>query len=472
MADTVTNNPFDTQQSSTTGIVNKAIDTSTAGSNVAQYTPETRSVDTATQTAAGQVNSLLSKDSPLLQRARTLATQGMAQRGLVNSSMNQGAGTAAMIDKITPIAQQDANTYNSVASENMAAKNTAAQVNTTEQNKFNLQTGQQNFTASQAATDRAFTTSERLGSQSFTSTLETAKQNFTAAQAQLDRAQQTALADKSVAAQQALQTAQQNFTAAQAALDRTQQTALQTGQQTFAASQAALDRAQQTSIADKQIQSQKDLQTSQQNFSSAQAALDRAQQTALQDDSQAAQQALQTAQQNFTAAQAELDRNQQINMQNDQQAFLEAQTKTDQAFKSAQASLDRAQQTALQNDQQDFTMALSKSQLPTNFAADLSKSVTTSINAIAADAALSGTTDGWIDPVTKKFVGGGVPAVGYIKNGAFVSGNPPAGYTAVYPSASSPKSRAIQSTLNYANTQIDWANKFYGTSVPQMSTGG
>lgn len=193
---------------------------------VAQFTPETRAVDRQTQTAAGQVESLLSKDSPLLQRARTLAAQGMAQRGLVNSSMAQGAGVSAMVDRITPIAQQDANTYNAVASENMAANNTAGQFNVGEQNKNTLQTAQQNFVAAQSA---------------------------------LDRAQQTALADKSIVAQQELQKAQQVFQSAQSELDRAQQTNLQASQQTFQSGQANLDRAQQATLTAQQIAAQERL---------------------------------------------------------------------------------------------------------------------------------------------------------------------------------------------------------------------
>ena len=48
--------------------------------NVATFSPTTRNVNAQTETAQGQVESILSKDSPLMQRARTLATQQMAQR--------------------------------------------------------------------------------------------------------------------------------------------------------------------------------------------------------------------------------------------------------------------------------------------------------------------------------------------------------------------------------------------------------
>jgi hypothetical protein len=137
----------------------------------ATYTPAQRAVDRPTETAQGQMESILSKDSPLMERARTLARQGMAQRGLVNSSMAQGAGVAAMVDRATPIAQQDAQTFSQASSENMGAKNTAGQFNAGETNRFGLQRNDQTFTASENATQR----------------------NFAAAQSQLDRDQQIAI---------------------------------------------------------------------------------------------------------------------------------------------------------------------------------------------------------------------------------------------------------------------------------------
>lgn len=142
------------------------------------YSPAQREVDRATDTAAGQVESMLSKDSPLLQRARTLATQGMAQRGLVNSSMNQGAGVAAMIDRVTPLAQQDANTYNAARSENMQAQNQAAMFNVGEQNKFGLQGGAQRFEASEAALNRQQQTALQVGQQEFAASQQAIQNDF------------------------------------------------------------------------------------------------------------------------------------------------------------------------------------------------------------------------------------------------------------------------------------------------------
>lgn len=184
MATTVTDNPFDTQQpkATNTGIVGSAMQTAApttgempsnvgtttpAAPNVATYAPTTRQINKPTDTVQGQVDSILAKDSPLMQRARTMATQNMAQRGLVNSSMAQGAGVAAMIDKATPIAAQDASAYNQVASENANALNQSGQFNAGEINRFGQQTLQQNFQGQQAQLDRNQQSALQVGQQEF-----------------------------------------------------------------------------------------------------------------------------------------------------------------------------------------------------------------------------------------------------------------------------------------------------------------
>lgn len=335
MADLV-QNPFDTQQksassSSGSGLIasnmtggNTYTTQAPAENTVSQFDPVNRSVDPATQTVAGQVDSILAGDSPLMQRARTMATQQMAQRGLVNSSMAVGAGQAAMIDRALPIAQQDANTYNAVASENMAARNQAGVFNAGAQNQSSLQTSQQKFAG---------------------------------AQADLDRAQQLVLSNNSIEAQKQLQVAQQQFAAAQADLDRTQQTNLQNSQQTF-----------------------------------------------------------------------------QQSMQNDAQVFQQSMTLLQQSFQASQSQLDRNQQIALQNDAQAFQEFMANTQIPVQFATQISSTLSSSVNAIAGDPNLSGTPDGQA------------------------------------PEGSSPKSRAIQSAINYANSQLAWANQFYGTNIAPMPT--
>ena len=341
MATTV-QNPFDTQQASATntGIIGSAIQSDSsnptttqppapssasettapagnistmaapAANTTSMYAPTTRDIDTQTGTVQGQVNSILATDNPLMQRARTLATQQMAQRGLVNTSMNAGAGVAAMTDKAIQIGAQDANAYNQAASENIAAKNVSGQFNANAANTAALQSGQ-------IAAQKELQT----GQQTFTAQQNKAQQDFTAAQTLLDRAQQTALADKSAKAQADLQAAQQTFTAAQTALDRTQQTAVQKAQLDAAAKQQVIDN------------------------------------------------------------QAKLD---QLGLQ----------------------------------------INANKQTIPTTFAANISNTAMTGVNAIMADGNMTAAA----------------------------------------------KQTAIQNLVTYANSQISWAEKFYGTTIPQITT--
>jgi hypothetical protein len=474
MASLVTDNPFDTQQpaatntsantatnTANTGIVGGAMQQSapTSGQlpsnvgtsapttpNAATYAPTTRQVDQTTGTVQGQVNSILSKDSPLMQRARTLATQQMAQRGLVNSSMAQGAGTAAMIDRATPIAAADANAYNQAASENANFLNASGQFNAGEINKFGLATSAQTFEASQ----------------------NTIQRDFSAAQTALERAQQVSLTDKSIGAQQALQTAQQNFQGAQSSLDRAQQSSLQTGQQNFQAGQSVLDRTQQTS-----------LQGLQQSFNAAQSELERAQQVALTDKSIGAQQALQTAQQNFQGQQAGMDRSLQISQQVSQQQFTANQSNIQNDFNMKVQTLQESGQDFRQardiatreamakfaemgvTNRFDQELALKSSQfnmeqynlekrqvlsnqmeldklglqikatnanIPTTFAANISNTTMNGVNAVYAQ------------PMSS-------------------DGKPTA----------AERQAQVQSLVNYANSQINWAQKFYGTTIPAIT---
>lgn len=63
------------------------------------------------QTSQGQLDDILSEDSPLMQRASGQGRQAANSRGLLNSSMASQAAQGAMIDRATPLAQQDAQTH-------------------------------------------------------------------------------------------------------------------------------------------------------------------------------------------------------------------------------------------------------------------------------------------------------------------------------------------------------------------------
>ena len=349
-------NPFDIK---TGGTLTNASGTNTA----AQFNPEQREVDAAKETTSGQLQSILQKDSPLMQLARTQATQGMAQRGLINSSMNQGAGVAAMLEKATPIAASDAATYSNRSMNNQAAVNTGGMFNAGEQNKFGLQTGAQQFATTERQAGQEFAATQAGLERQQQSQLQVAQQTFQGAQSNLDRAQQLGLTDKSIEAQQALQKAQQDFTGAQSNLDRLQQSQLQTSQQTFQAGQSQLEREQQLALQTGQQQftagqaqlereQQSVILGAQQRFTAAQAELDRAQQVALSDKSIEAQAALQKAQQNFTASQSELDRAQQTQLATAQQTFQKIMQDNQLSFTGTQAEKDRAQQLAIQKMQE------------------------------------------------------------------------------------------------------------------------
>lgn len=331
--------------------------TKPATPDVATYAPTTRQIDQQTGTMQGQVASILAKDSPLMQRARTMATQQMAQRGLVNSSMAAGAGTAAMIDRATPIAQQDANAYNQVAQDNMNALNQSGQFNAGEINRFGLQSEQQNFQSAQANLDRALSNYQQ---------------------------------DKSLASQMALQQAQQTFAGAQAALDRQQQTSLQVGQQQFQASQQNIQN-------DFNMRMQQ-LQESGQDFRQAR---DIASREAMQKLEQLG-----------------------INNRFDQELALKSSQ-----FNIEQYNLERRQVLQNQNelDKLGLQLKATQAQVPTNFAATISNSAMAGVNAVYAQ------------PMS-------------------ADGKPTA----------AERQAQAQSIVNYANSQISWAEKMYGTSIPRV----
>lgn len=62
------------------------------------------------ETVAGQMEGLLSKESPLVKMSRTKAKEDANKRGLLNTSMAVQAGEAAAYQSALPIAQQDAQT--------------------------------------------------------------------------------------------------------------------------------------------------------------------------------------------------------------------------------------------------------------------------------------------------------------------------------------------------------------------------
>lgn len=105
---------------------------------VTTYDAEKIALDPLTDTVEGRLDSIINKNSPLMQSAETTAKQGMAQRGLVNSSMAIGAGQKAVIDSAMPIAQQDAQATLQVKGANQVAGNDASKFGAGAGNDLNL----------------------------------------------------------------------------------------------------------------------------------------------------------------------------------------------------------------------------------------------------------------------------------------------------------------------------------------------
>ena len=83
-----------------------------------------------TDLASAQLNAITSQDSPLMKRARQEGILSAARRGLQNSSISAGAAQAAMVDRATPIAQQNAQHLLTQSITNQEATNRANEVST------------------------------------------------------------------------------------------------------------------------------------------------------------------------------------------------------------------------------------------------------------------------------------------------------------------------------------------------------
>lgn len=95
----------------------------------------TRDVDASKETVSGQINSLLSENSPVLQQARNDALRTANDRGMLNSAMAASGGTDAVIRSAAQIGAQNAATYGNAADYNTALKNQATMWNADQENQ-------------------------------------------------------------------------------------------------------------------------------------------------------------------------------------------------------------------------------------------------------------------------------------------------------------------------------------------------
>jgi hypothetical protein len=392
---TAVDNPFDSQPSSPIngGIVGGTIQTLKTGApgqtpyqqynptptvQAQTYTPQTREVNRDTETVQGQVASILSQDSPLMQRARTLATQQMAQRGLVNSSMAAGAGVAAMTDRAMQIGSQDAQTYSNRSLANMEATNQG--------NQFNVGQTNDMFRFGQDV-------ASRYG-------LQTEAQKFQGVQAEIERAQQ-----------QKLQANQFGFQSQQSEMERQQQLRMQELQE------AGVSRRQAEEIAAREA-----LQTSQLQFQGGENAVQREVQMRMQELEQAGADRRQAQE---IASREAIVRLEQAGVTNrfDQELALKSDM-----FNVEQLNADRRQVLSNEFELQKLGVQIkaNNQSIPTAFAANISNTTMQGVGQILSD--------GNLTPEAKK--------------------------------------GAIDNLVNYANSQIGWAEKFYATAIPPISLPG
>lgn len=117
-----------------------------AQSQAANAALDTNSIDPS-QTVAGQLTGLISANSPLLQQAQANSLAQSNSRGLLNSSMANTGAESAVLSTALPIAQQDATTN---------FTNATNTVNNTNQNsQYNATNQQQTGLANQSATNTA-----------------------------------------------------------------------------------------------------------------------------------------------------------------------------------------------------------------------------------------------------------------------------------------------------------------------------
>lgn len=94
-----------------------------------------RTVDARTETVNGQMQSLMSQNSGLLQQAKSDAMRTANERGMLNSSMAASAGTDAMLRSALQVATPDATQYAHAADYNAAAENQAVMYNADQRNQ-------------------------------------------------------------------------------------------------------------------------------------------------------------------------------------------------------------------------------------------------------------------------------------------------------------------------------------------------
>ena len=267
-----------------------------------------------------RLSGLLGSNSDYLKRAQSKAATYANRRGLLNSSIASGAGTAAAIDAALPIAQQDANTH------------------------AQSQLSKQNFVQSQALSDQEAVNTSRLSAQDATQRSGELDQGF----------ENTSALNNQQAQQQANLSAQ----------DATQQAGLQRNQ-ALMEQMLNLDKANQQSALSAQDASQRSGLQAQ----GANEALRAAEQSFIQQ--------LGLNEQNYDIQRLLSDQNYRQQIGISEQDFQEAQQMAAQefAFQESLQKMDQDSRAQLLDMQQQYAMLLQQSQSASNRFQDLAQQV-------------------------------------------------------------------------------------------------
>lgn len=155
------------------------------------------------------LDGILAKDSPLMERARTRGFQVANSRGLLNSSISAGAAMGEMIDRATPIAQQE-------ASQGFGQNQ--------QRREFEEGARVRGFQASETALERAQRLEEQRRSQRFTGQQNRADRRFQAGESALERQQRLEEQERDQTFTDQQNQREVRLRRQQAALDRDQQT--------------------------------------------------------------------------------------------------------------------------------------------------------------------------------------------------------------------------------------------------------
>ena len=203
--------------------------------NSAATAPVSRSVNQATDTAQGQLNTLLDSNNPLMQRAYYQGVDYANGRGLLNSSVGAEVSQAAMMDAAIPIATSDAATYYDQGKTNQGFTN-----------QFNLSDRQFEQGASENALDRSLTVSEAGLDRTHVSSENLLDREHATSENGLDRAltvSENGLDRELTVSENGLD---RNFTGNESALNRMQESNESALDRNFTGNESALNRMQES----------------------------------------------------------------------------------------------------------------------------------------------------------------------------------------------------------------------------------